>query len=85
MADLTDFRPSAAQRDPFRRYRPVWQVQLFSRGDSPVLDGYSSLLRRAAAVAEGKRVADIPNWWVRVVDVATGEVAFTNRSSVRSR
>lgn len=82
------------QRVPFRRWRPVWQVQLFPRpqaslDDEPgavvYLDGYSSLMRRAAAVAEGKRVAAIPNWWVRVVDVGTGEVVFTNRPSVSSR
>ena len=78
------------QRVPFRRWRPVWQVQVLPRAqpspdDEPgtiiELAGYSSLMRRAAAVAEGRRVAAIPNRWVRavdVVDIGTGEVAFTN-------
>ena len=70
------------RRVPFRRWRPVWQVQVApAPGSITPLDviptsGYTSLMRRAAAVVEGKRVAAIGNWEVRVVDVGTGEVAF---------
>jgi len=77
------------RRVPFRRLRPVWQVQLGSTrtpclDDEPgavvYLDGYSSLMRRARAIAEGKRVAAIGNWRVTVVDVGTGAVAFAGGS-----
>lgn len=79
------------RRVPFRRWRPVWQVQLSPApgtvdpteepGAVVYLSGYSSLMRRDRAVAEGKRVAAIPNWWVRVVDVGTGEAAFVSKGS----
>lgn len=75
------------RRVPFRRWRPVWQVQLKPapgmivatdeiRAATIPISAYSSLMRRDRAVVEGKRVAAIPNWSVRVVDVGTGEVAF---------
>jgi hypothetical protein len=78
------------RRVPFRRWRPVWQVQLSPAPGSVVvtdepssvpiqLSSYSSLMRRATAVVEGKRVAANPNWSVRVVDVGTGEVAFISK------
>ena len=78
------------RRVPFRCWRPVWQVQVSPAPGSVVvtdepssapiqLGGYSSRMRRASAVAEGKRVAATPNWWVRVVDVGTGEVAFISK------
>ena len=81
------------KRVPFRRWRPVWQVQLSPAPGSTVevtdepsdavvyLAGYSSLMRRARAVVEGKRVAAIPNWWVKVVDVGTGDVAFISKGA----
>lgn len=89
------------KRVPFRRWRPVWEVQLLPQiqqrlDDAPgavvYLAAYSSLLRRDKALAEAKvRAAADADVWVRVIDVGTGNVVFsqhppvTRKVSVQSR
>ncbi len=62
------------RRVPFRRWRPVWQVQI-SDVDVNGLLAYSSLVRRDSAIRQLK-VLPSNATKARVVDVGTGEVAY---------
>lgn len=62
------------RRVPFRRWRPVWQVQVSDVSTKNLL-AYSTLLRRHTAIKKAKELRGVTRF--RVVDVGTGEVVYS--------
>ncbi len=62
------------RRVPFRRWRPVWQVQISDVSVNRVL-AYSSLVRRDSAIRQLKTLPGNVTK-ARVIDVGTGEVVY---------
>lgn len=63
------------RRVPFRRWRPVWQVQVWDVGVKGLL-AYSSLARCDTALRQAKALGGGVTG-LRVIDVGTGDVAYS--------